>query len=346
MKIQKEIIGQCELYLGDCFEILSSLSGIAADMVFANPPYGMRKRGIINDNLNYNNLFKFNKKWMALSFDVLKDGGSWYCWGLEEPLMDIYSYILKPMINNREITYRNFITWDKGVAQGQKAVSFRSYPRSHESCLFVTKGNTTIKKMSAKIHFLDELKGVRISLINELKKASMTNEIVIKLTGQKYVYGHWIANASWRMITEKHWNILMKYCKDNNIKAFEKSYDEFKQEYENAMQEWQQNRTYFDNTHEKMSCVWNIPNVNNNSEEYCGHPAQKPISLCSRAIKTSCPPYGVVVDPFMGSGSAGVACQYLNRNYIGIEINEKSFGIACKRIAAALKQNQLFKEAS
>jgi len=94
-----------------------------------------------------------------------------------------------------------------------------------------------------------------------------------------------------------------------------------------------------------MTNVWNIPNVNSNSDEYCGHPAQKPISLCSRAIKTSCPPNGTVVDPFMGSGSAGVACQYLNRNYIGIEISKSSFNLACNRIREAYRQGDLFREA-
>jgi hypothetical protein len=172
----------------------------------------MRKQGILNDNLNYDDLLEFNKKWILPSLDVLKNGGSWYCWGIEAPLMDIYSEILKPKIRNREITYRNFITWDKGSGQGQKSQSHRSYARCNESCLFITKGNRTIKKMSAKAHFLDELKYARELLIGELKKAGINNEITQKITGQKYVYGHWIATASWRMIVEKNYNQLKDYC--------------------------------------------------------------------------------------------------------------------------------------
>ena len=333
-----EQIGTATLYLGDCLEILPTLGGIKADMVFADPPYGMRKRGIVNDNLNYDALLEFNKKWILLSFDVLKEGGSWYCWGIEEPLMDIYSQILKPKIKNKEITYRNFITWDKGVARGQKSISYRQYPRSNESCLFVTKGNRTIKKMSAKVHFLDELKETRKSLVDEFKKAGINNDLTLKLTGSKYVFGHWIATASWRMITENHYNILKNYCEKNQISAFEKPYIEFLNEYKNALLEWKQNRTYFDNAHENMATVWSFFPVMNTSHEYCGHPAQKPIALCARAIKTSCPPNKIVIDPFMGSGSAGVACQQLGRRYIGIEINEHSFNIACKRIKEAVKQ--------
>jgi site-specific DNA-methyltransferase (adenine-specific) len=86
-----------------------------------------------------------------------------------------------------------------------------------------------------------------------------------------------------------------------------------------------------------MNCVWNFNPVRNNSCEYCGHPAQKPIALCNRANKTSCPVNGIVLDPFRGSGRAGVACQQLGMRYVGIEINNQSFNIACKRIKETIK---------
>jgi len=337
MRIER--IGNATLCLGDCLEILPTLG--EADMVFSDPPYGMKKKGIVNDNLNCDDLLEFNKRWIIPSFDVLKDGGSWYCWGLEESLMDIYSEVLKPEIKNRELTYRNFITWDKGSARGQKSVSHRQYPRSNESCLFVTKGNRTIKRMSVTADFLCELKGIKNSLVGELKKAGINNSLVLKLTGSKYVYPHWIHEGSWRMITKKHYDILKKHCEENHIKAFEKPYAEFRIEYEKALSKWQQNRTYFDNASEKLTAVWHIPPVKNMSREYCGHPAQKPVTLCARAIKTSCPPGGTVVDPFMGSGSAGVACLQLGRRYVGIEIAQKSFDIACRRIETAAAQGTL-----
>jgi len=343
--MRKEQIGNATLYLGDFIEIIPYIIGTEIDMIFADPPYGMRKRGMVNDNLNYDDLLEFNRRWIIPSFHILKNGGSWYCWGIEEPLMDIYSEILKPMQKNREITYRNFITWDKGVGQGQSAQSHKSYVRCNESCLFVTKGNRTIKKMSAKAHFLDELRNARELLITELKKAGINNEITQKITGQKYVYGHWIAEASWRMIVEKNYNQLKKYCEENSINAFNKTYKEFRKEYNNALLEWQKNRTYFDNTHENMNCVWRFNYINYMGKEYCGHFAQKPIALCSRAIKTSCPVNGIVLDPFMGSGSVGIACQQLGRRYIGIEINKFSFELACKRIREANKKGELLRQA-
>jgi DNA modification methylase len=52
----------------------------------------------------------------------------------------------------------------------------------------------------------------------------------------------------------------------------------------------------------------------------------------------------IVLDPFMGSGTTGVACMELGRRFIGIEINEKYFDIAYKRIKEAVSHQGLFKE--
>ena len=62
------------------------------------------------------------------------------------------------------------------------------------------------------------------------------------------------------------------------------------------------------------------------------HPTQKPIDLCKWLIKTYSKENDVVLDFTMGSGSTGVACKELNRNFIGIEINESIYKTAVDRI--------------
>ena len=62
------------------------------------------------------------------------------------------------------------------------------------------------------------------------------------------------------------------------------------------------------------------------------HPSQKPIELLEYFIKTYTNPNDTVLDFTMGSGSTGVACQNLNRNFIGIELEEEYFKIANERI--------------
>ena len=69
------------------------------------------------------------------------------------------------------------------------------------------------------------------------------------------------------------------------------------------------------------------------------HPTEKPVQLMCAVIKWT---GGLVCDPFMGSGSTGVACAKLGRKFIGIELEPKYFDIACKRIEDAYKQPDMF----
>lgn len=69
------------------------------------------------------------------------------------------------------------------------------------------------------------------------------------------------------------------------------------------------------------------------------HPTQKPIGLMKVIVKWT---QGIVLDPFMGSGTTGVACAEMGRKFTGIELDEKYFDIACKRIENAYKQPDLF----
>ena len=62
------------------------------------------------------------------------------------------------------------------------------------------------------------------------------------------------------------------------------------------------------------------------------HPTQKPVELLKYLIEKSSNENDTVLDPFMGSGSAGVAAKKLNRKFIGIELDEKYFNIAKERI--------------
>jgi site-specific DNA-methyltransferase (adenine-specific) len=71
------------------------------------------------------------------------------------------------------------------------------------------------------------------------------------------------------------------------------------------------------------------------------HPTQKPLGLMKWCIqKTS----GTILDPYMGSGTTGIAAVQLGRGFIGIEIEPKYFDVARKRISEALKQPDMFVE--
>ena len=71
------------------------------------------------------------------------------------------------------------------------------------------------------------------------------------------------------------------------------------------------------------------------------HPHQKPEWIAERLMR-KLPNSQTILDPFMGSGTTGVACMNLGRKFIGIEIEPKYYEIACKRIEDAQRQERLF----
>jgi site-specific DNA-methyltransferase (adenine-specific) len=73
------------------------------------------------------------------------------------------------------------------------------------------------------------------------------------------------------------------------------------------------------------------------------HIAGKPVAVMTEIVRI-CPQGQLILDPFMGSASTGVAALKLGRKFIGIEIEPKYFDIACRRIEEAWKQPRLFEE--
>ena len=72
------------------------------------------------------------------------------------------------------------------------------------------------------------------------------------------------------------------------------------------------------------------------------HPTQKPLKLMKWCIEKLPKETSSILDPFMGSGTTGVACAKLGRKFIGIELEPKYFDIACERIQKAYDQPDMF----
>lgn len=81
------------------------------------------------------------------------------------------------------------------------------------------------------------------------------------------------------------------------------------------------------------------PPVQSTAKNGREHPNEKPVRLISILLNKS--PAGTVLDPFMGSGSTGVACAQLGRPFIGVELIPAYFDIACRRIEDAQRQGRL-----
>lgn len=78
------------------------------------------------------------------------------------------------------------------------------------------------------------------------------------------------------------------------------------------------------------------------SERVDGHPCPKPLEPFKWLIRTATDVGATILDPFMGSGTTGVACVKLGRGFIGIELDSKYFDLACRRVSEALRQPDFF----
>ena len=98
--------------------------------------------------------------------------------------------------------------------------------------------------------------------------------------------------------------------------------------------------TNLDKPVRRIRHMWNGM-LRKGQEERNGHPTQKPLGVMKWAIGHL--PHGeTILDPFMGSGTTGVAAVQMGRDFIGIEREPKYFDIACKRIEQAQRQRDLF----
>ena len=86
--------------------------------------------------------------------------------------------------------------------------------------------------------------------------------------------------------------------------------------------------------------TWYATPLNQSDKKKYGHPTVKPLSILENLVVNSSQEGNIVFDPFMGSGSTGVACLNTNRNFIGIELDEGYFNIAQNRIEEAANKTK------
>ena len=99
--------------------------------------------------------------------------------------------------------------------------------------------------------------------------------------------------------------------------------------------------TNFPKAVRRIQYLWNGC-MRANGEKRGDHPTQKPVGVMEWVIGHVPPPAQTILDPFMGSGTTGVACMNLGRKFIGIEKEPRYFDIACRRIEDAQRQQRLF----
>jgi site-specific DNA-methyltransferase (adenine-specific) len=89
----------------------------------------------------------------------------------------------------------------------------------------------------------------------------------------------------------------------------------------------------------QMRSVWSIPTTPKREKVFGNHPTQKPLELMKRLIALCTLEGDTVLDPFCGSGSTGVACVSLGRNFLGIDLDQSFLDLATKRIESAYEDH-------
>lgn len=112
------------------------------------------------------------------------------------------------------------------------------------------------------------------------------------------------------------------------------NFNKVRQPYKNPNDKRIQKRIAEGKTGAKLYDWWNINQVKNVSKVKTNHPCQMPLEVMTNIIGIL-PDDVTIIDPFMGSGTTGVACKKLGRDFIGIEMSQDYFDIAKNRIMEA-----------
>ena len=300
------------------------LDGNKAELLHADPPYGMgkEKEGVLNDNLYKEKLDTFQMEWYKSFRPYLTDNASVYIWGNAENLWRLwYNASLK---DYERLTFRNEIVWDKGHGLGMSSEKHRQYPTTSERCLFFMLGEQGFNNNSD--NYWKGWDSLQQYFQKERAKIPENDKTIANALGFKdgRTVNHWYSKSQWAFITEDNYKKLQNYCKD---KAFKKEYYDLKKEYDDLKKEYDDTRAYFNNLHDNMTDVWKYNRVS--GEERFGHATPKPVEMMERIIKSSSKKK--VIEPFLGSGSTLIACEKTNRVCYGMELDEKYCDVIIKR---------------
>jgi DNA modification methylase len=326
--------GEHRILCGDCTDkavVERLLHDHQALLCHADPPYGMGKEaeGIANDNLYASKLDAFQMQWWRACRGFLAENASAYIWGNAEDLWRLWYQ--GGLRDSERLTFRNELVWNKGDAGAggishQGAEGLRRYPGATERCLFFMLGEQGFSTNAD--NYWEGWEPIRSYLEQECLKMGWEAKDIEAITGVG-MFSHWFTKSQWGFPTQPHYEALQRAARGD---GFKRDYDDLKRDYDDLKRDYYATRTYFDNTHDNMTDVWNFPRVR--GDERQGHPTPKPVPLIERMIQSSTPAGTLVYDPFLGSGTTLVSCANLGRVCYGCEIDAGYTAVVLERYAA------------
>ena len=316
-----------ELYCGDCLEVMKDIPDKSINLVLIDPPYNIGKDKwdkwkTVEDYVEF-----MGKVFLEIE-RILKSNGSFYFFHNDFlQIVELQNFINK----NTEFQFKQMLVWNKrfneasnkGFLDGFCEVNgLRNYQKMCEYILYYTfQDETGLNKVKLDINNFKTLRDYFKDIHKEL---NITKKEIINKIGQRADHCFRYNSSQWDLPTEETYNDLINIFNINKLSNF-RTYESLRQEYESLRQEYESLRYVFN--------VQNVPSIlQHEPVKQNGHLTPKPIKILETLIKTSANENDVVLDWFMGSGSTGVACKHTNRKFVGIEVNEKYFELAKKRI--------------
>lgn len=326
------IIGNATMYLGDCREILPTLPKV--DAVITDPPYGRVKGDFDYEWTNRSSMLVDAATWADAIVGCMKPNATlwWFAW----PSL---AGRIEAMLAER-LNVLAHVVWEKPSATGQKCKkeALRAPMPLTERIIMAEHYGADRSALGEPgyEHKCDELRGfifepLRAYIAGEWERAGLTSRDANIATNSQMA-GHYLTQVQWCLPTREKYEQLREYANRHGGEFLRKDYEELRKDYEEL-------RRYFDcRPGDQFSDIWRFPGERVSDI----HPTQKPVPLMDYIVRLSVRPGGVVLDPFMGSGTTGVACMNLGRSFIGIEREPKYFDIACRRIEDAQRQSRMF----
>lgn len=326
-------LGQHRLMCGDSCnsdDAQKLMNGNKAVLLHSDPPYGMSKKSIKNDNLHKSNLDKFQLTWWQTFRPHIADNASAYIWGNAPDLWRLW--YTAGLAESELLTFRNEIVWDKNDIAGMRSPELRCYPIASERCLFFLIGAQGFSTNSE--FFFNGFEPIREYLDAERAKLNWHIKDTKRIAGHSEKSGcHWFDKSQWVMPTEATYNAWQNV---GNGEAFNRPYSELRQEYELAKngegkerEGFYSQRAPFDNTHDTMIDVWRFKRIK--GKERYGHSTPKPVDMMQRIVKSSARINDIVLEPFAGTGSTLIACEKEQRTCYTMEIEPKYCDIVINR---------------
>lgn len=342
-----------KLYHGDSLEAVRQMPDGSVDLVLADPPYNIGVKTKVNCRETVNswdkidNYIDWNISWLLECQRVLKPNGVLYFWHND---MRQIADLLVQIKAETDLEFVSFCIWDKGNAYRARTWRNRypdgkAAPRSWfnicEYCLHFF-NNPKVeggRRAGTGLDWInsnpESYRPIKDWYAAELDRLGLTMQDIAdqytKATGKKpHMLRHYFNNSQFGIPTQAVWeSVYMPLGFGQPYGELKQSYEGLKQSYEGLRQSYEEQR----NTHicDPEHCnIWHVPPIPTNKRY---HTCQKPTSILGRLINVSSRPGGIVFDPFMGSGSTGVACLETGRKFIGGERDERTFNTAQKRIA-------------